>query len=80
MRTIQRSVMESMAGTAHKLRRIRREKLMTQEELANKAGVAPSTIVYIEMGEGKGTSEPRFSTLKKLAAALDIDPRTLIED
>lgn len=43
---------------------------MTQEGLAGRAGVSPTTVVRMENGE---IGQPRISTLQKLAAALEID-------
>jgi transcriptional regulator with XRE-family HTH domain len=51
-------------------------KLLTQEELAEKAGVSPSTIVNIERDQ----AEPHISTMRKLAKALDVDPTELLGD
>jgi transcriptional regulator with XRE-family HTH domain len=59
-----------------RLRYERRRRFMTQEELAEAAGFTPSTISRIE----SGNAEPRLSTIKRLAAALGIDPADLIED
>ena len=55
------------------LREAREQALLTQEELAARAGVQPFTISRIETDK----VEPRFSTIRKLARALDIDPREL---
>lgn len=52
----------------YKIKEVREEKRMTQEELAKKSGVSRSTIVGIE----KGTiSDVKMSTLQKLASAMD---------
>jgi transcriptional regulator with XRE-family HTH domain len=59
------------------LRRYRRRAGFTQEELAQEAGVGIATIARIEIGEIK---EPRVSTLRKLAKALDLDTRELLAD
>jgi transcriptional regulator with XRE-family HTH domain len=48
---------------------------MTQEDLAEKAGVSPTTVVRLESGEIK---RPRTETLAKLAKALGVDPSTLV--
>ncbi len=58
-----------------RLREWRRRRLLTQEDLAEKAGVGVTTIVRIEAGQ-----EGRISTLRKLAAALDITPDQLFGD
>jgi transcriptional regulator with XRE-family HTH domain len=55
------------------LRRVREDKLMTQQELAEAADLNLSTIMRIE----NDRVEPRFSTIRKLARALDVDPREL---
>jgi transcriptional regulator with XRE-family HTH domain len=47
---------------------------LTQEELAEKADVSPSTIVDIE----RGKHEPQIRTLRKLARALDTTPDKLV--
>ena len=53
----------------------RRRRLLTQGELAEKAGVGISSIVRIEKGQGA-----RVTTLRKLAAALSITPEQLVGD
>ncbi len=57
-----------------KLVRARTKRLLTQDELAEKAGVSQSTIANIE----RNNAEPQFRTIRKLAKALDVDPATLI--
>ena len=47
---------------------------MTQEELAEKAGISPAALVRLEGGEIK---RPRAGTLGKLAGALGVDPARL---
>jgi len=46
---------------------------MTQAELAEAADISASSLVRIENDQ----VEPRFSTIRKLAAALEADPREL---
>lgn len=58
------------------LREARERALLTQEELAARAGVQPLTISRIETDK----VEPRFSTIRKIAKALDVDARDLIGD
>ena len=55
------------------LRRVREENLMTQQELAQAANLNLSTVMRIETDR----VEPRFSTIRKLAHALDVDAREL---
>lgn len=57
-----------------KLKEVRIRRLLTQEELAEKAGLSPSTVVNIERNQ----VEPHFRTIRKLAEALDVDPVFLL--
>ena len=66
-----------MATTGQKVRRLRRGSAMTQEQLAESAGVSPSTIVAIERGD---RPNPHPGTLGKLAKALEVSPAELLED
>ena len=59
-----------------KLREVRTKRLLTQDELAEKAGVSQSTIANIE----RNNAEPQFRTIRKLAKALDVDPTKLLGD
>ena len=59
-----------------KLKEVRTRRLLTQDELAEKAGVSQSTIANIE----RNNAEPQFRTIRKLAKALDIDPTELLGD
>ena len=58
------------------LRRAREGALLTQGELADRAGVGLPTISRIE----NGRVEPHFRTIRKLAKALDIDPAELVKE
>jgi transcriptional regulator with XRE-family HTH domain len=69
--------MLTVAPLKEKLKEERRRAALTQGELADKAGVGINTIVRIETGE---ITEPRVSTLRKLAHALGLQPRDLLED
>ena len=55
-------------GIGERLREMRRQRVLSQRDLALLAGVPQSTVARIE--EGKQT--PRPSTIRKLAKALDI--------
>jgi transcriptional regulator with XRE-family HTH domain len=59
-----------------RLKALRTKRLLTQEELAEKAGVSAATVVNVE----RNNQEPHFRTIRKLAKALDIDPTELIEE
>jgi transcriptional regulator with XRE-family HTH domain len=69
--------MLTVAPLRENLREARRRAALTQGELADKASVGITTIVRIETGE---ITEPRVSTLRKLAGALGIEPRDLLQD
>jgi transcriptional regulator with XRE-family HTH domain len=58
-----------------RLKAVRQRKLLTQQELAEKAGVSRPTVVRIE----GGLEDPFPSTIKKLASALGVDPEALME-
>lgn len=53
----------------------RKRRVMSQEELAEAAGVPVVTISRIENGH---TEAPRPSTARKLAVALDVEPAWLV--
>jgi transcriptional regulator with XRE-family HTH domain len=55
------------------LRRIRQEQALSQRDLAARSGVTQVTIIHAEKG-----GETRPSTLRRLAAALNVSPRELI--
>ena len=55
------------------LRRVREERLMTQQEVATAADLNLSTVMRIE----NDRVEPRFSTIRRLAIALDVNAREL---
>jgi transcriptional regulator with XRE-family HTH domain len=57
------------------LRELRQERLLTQKELGEKAGVSKATIVGIEGGKIR----PYPQTLRKLAEALGVEPSALAE-
>jgi len=55
------------------LRDVRQAKVLTQRELAERAGVAEKTVVDTE----RGKIRPHPRTIRKLAAALGMDPEAL---
>lgn len=57
------------------LRAVRRGHLVSIEDLAARAGVSTKTIVEIEYGR----SVPQLRTIRRLSAALDVDPASVIE-
>lgn len=52
------------------LREVRLSQFLTQQKLAERAGVSKTTIVSIELG----SAPPRISTSLKLAEALGVEP------
>jgi transcriptional regulator with XRE-family HTH domain len=56
------------------VKRARERALLTQEELAEAAGIGTTTLSRIE----NNRAEPHFGTIRKIAKALDVDPRSLI--
>lgn len=58
-----------------RLRELRLRRLLTQEDLAKKSGVGVTTIIRVEAGR-----EGRISTLRRLAAALDVSPEELLAE
>lgn len=67
--------MQLMVLIGQEVRIWRMRRAMTQTELAEKAGVGINTIVRIERNQ----TEPRPTTIRKLAGALEIDPIELIK-
>lgn len=53
-----------------RVRQLRRQKDMTQEELAEAINVSPEFISNLE----RGINAPSFDTLERLAEALDVAP------
>jgi transcriptional regulator with XRE-family HTH domain len=53
----------------------RRLRMWTQGRLAKEAGLSPTTVSGIETGR---IARPHFGTLRKLAQALDVEPRVLL--
>ena len=60
-----------------KLRALREERFLSHRELAKLAGVSPTTVLNLETNP-ETTAQRR--TVRKLAEALGLDPRELVED
>jgi transcriptional regulator with XRE-family HTH domain len=58
-----------------RLRELRRRRVLTLEELAEKAGVGRNTVWRLE--HGLMGAQPR--TIRKLAKALDVEPEELVK-
>ena len=57
------------------LREARIERLFSVRALAERAGVAPSTVYMTEAGK----YTPRLGTIRRLAEALGVEPREITE-
>jgi transcriptional regulator with XRE-family HTH domain len=66
--------MKEVVKIGTQLRAARERALLTQRELAARADVQPLTISRIETDK----VEPRYSTIRKLAKALGVDPVELL--
>lgn len=67
-------VSDGRGGVAVRLVALREGRMWTQARLAAEAGVSPTTVSGIEGGR---ISRPHFGTLRKLAAALGVEPGEL---
>ena len=68
--------MERMEHVGETIRHYRQRSGMSQEELARRASLAPTSIVRLEGGEVRA---PRLSTLESLAGALRIPVAELVQ-
>ena len=59
-----------------RLREYRLAQVLTQAELARAAGISKTTLNQVEQGKHPA----RISTVRKLAAALGVDPTELVGD
>ena len=58
------------------LRRLRRERALSQQDLVRATGVAQATLSDLE----RGKREARASTLRKLAETLKVKPKELMKE
>lgn len=65
-----------MESFGERVRRLRQFKVMTQTDLATKAGISIVTVTRLENDEGE--IKPRPTTVRRLAAALGVDPSWLL--
>jgi transcriptional regulator with XRE-family HTH domain len=59
-----------------KLKRLREQLFLTREELAEQVGSHRDHIGRLERDE---VTNPRMATIRKLAAALEVDPAELVQ-
>lgn len=62
-------------NTGDRIKELRTRRLMTQEELAEKTGLAAATLSRIE----NNLHSPSISTLKALTKALDVDVTEIVD-
>jgi len=60
----------------HKLRRLRVERALSQQDLEQMTGIAQSTISNLELGNRPA----RLSTIRKLAEVLNVEPKELMKE
>jgi transcriptional regulator with XRE-family HTH domain len=66
--------MQVVVYIGDRLKTLRIRRALTQQELADRAGVSSNALNRIELNK----AEPHMSTLRKLAEALDVDPTKLV--
>ncbi len=65
-----------IAVDGKRLRRLRRQKALSQQDLMRMTGIAQATLSDLEGGK----REARASTLRKLAQALEVQPKDLMKE
>ena len=66
--------MQAVVYVGERLKALRIRRALTQEELAQRAGLSKNAVNRLEVDK----TEPRMSSLRKLAKALEVDPSELI--
>ena len=66
--------MVAVVYVGERLKTLRIRRALTQQELAERSGLSKNALNRIELDK----AEPRMSTLRKLAKALDVDPAELV--
>ena len=66
--------MEAVVYIGDRLKTLRIRRALTQQELAEKAGISKTALNRIELNK----AEPHMSTLRKLANTLNVDPTELL--
>ena len=66
----------SISKIGENIKRIRKEKGISQDRLSKRADLALNTIVNIELGE---SPNPTIETLQKIANALDVSIEKLLK-
>jgi DNA-binding XRE family transcriptional regulator len=68
------ATMQTVVYVGERLKALRIRRALTQQELAERAGLSSNALNRIELDK----AEPRMSTLRKLAKALDVDPAEIV--
>ncbi len=68
--------MQAVVYVGERLKDLRIRRALTQQELAEKAGLSTNALNRLELDK----AEPRMSTLRKLSRALNVDPTKLLGD
>ncbi len=68
------ATMETVVYIGEQLRRLREERALRQEDLAELAGVGKNTVNRVE----RNLTEPHMTTIRKLAMALGVEPTELV--
>ena len=66
--------MQAVVYVGKRLKALRIRRALTQQELAERADLSSNALNRIELDK----AEPRMSTLRKLAKALDVDPAEIV--
>lgn len=61
---------------ADQFRRVRKEKKMSQRDVAERMGVSHQSYQQYEAG----TRQPKMSTISRIAEAMDVDPIVFLDD
>ena len=70
------TVMEELQTLGKRIKSLRKEKNLTQEELAHESGISVLHLIKIENGK----SNPTFETLVKLSKGFDISLSELVKE
>jgi DNA-binding XRE family transcriptional regulator len=68
------ATMQAVVYVGERLKALRIRRALTQQELAERADLSSNALNRIELDK----AEPRMSTLRKLAKALDVDPAEIV--
>lgn len=68
--------MDAVMIDGDKLKKLRKQRFLSREELAARAGTHRDQIGRLERNEIK---EPRMSTIRNVAGALGVDPSELVK-